>query len=63
MQINEPEEMDMIQNIKRARFIDIMAKIYCLCSKHLPDDVVAKLKELRTKEDAPMAKNLLRRHV
>ncbi len=55
--------MDMIQNIKRARFIDIMAKIYCLCSKHLPDDVVAKLKELRTKEDAPMAKNLLRRHV
>ncbi|HHT78413.1 MAG TPA: L(+)-tartrate dehydratase subunit alpha [Actinobacteria bacterium] len=38
------------------KFIDIMAKFTAYAGKRLPDDVIAKLKELRAKEDTPMAK-------
>jgi L(+)-tartrate dehydratase alpha subunit len=37
-------------------FIDIMARFTAYSSKHLPDDVRAKLKELGSQEDSPMAK-------
>ena len=46
----------MNQNEKREKFIDILAKFTSYAGKHLPDDVVSKLKELRVKEDTPMAK-------
>jgi len=38
------------------KFIDIMAKFTAYTGKHLPDDVYAKLKELREKEDTALAK-------
>jgi L(+)-tartrate dehydratase alpha subunit len=40
----------------RNAFIDIMARFTAYSSKHLPDDVRAKLKELGSQEDSPMAK-------
>nr|WP_321396498.1 L(+)-tartrate dehydratase subunit alpha [uncultured Desulfobacter sp.] len=43
-------------NTQRQHFIDVMAKFTGYAGKHLPDDVIAKLKELRTQEDTPMAK-------
>ena len=43
-------------NTQRKHFIDVMAKFTGYAGKHLPDDVVAKLKELRSQEDTPMAK-------
>lgn len=46
----------MDQKIQRETFIDIMAKFTAYASKYLPDDVVTKLKELRAKEDTPLAK-------
>lgn len=46
----------MEQEKMRSRFVDIMAKFTAYAGKHLPDDVLDKLKELRSKEDAPMAK-------
>jgi L(+)-tartrate dehydratase alpha subunit len=46
----------MSQNNRRDDFIDIMAKFTAYTSKHLPDDVLTKLKELRAKENTPMAK-------
>ena len=33
-----------------------MAKFTAYFGKHLPDDVLAKLKEMRTKQDTPLAK-------
>lgn len=45
----------MNQQEKRDKFIDIIAKFTAYASKHLPDDVLAKLKELRTQENTPMA--------
>lgn len=41
---------------QREKFIDIMARFTAYCSKHLPDDVYAKLKELREKENTSIAK-------
>ena len=38
------------------KFIDIMARFTVYTSKYLPDDVYAKLKELRVKEDTALAK-------
>ena len=46
----------MEQDIKRERLIDIMAKFTGYAGKHLPDDVMQKLKELRAEENTPMAK-------
>lgn len=37
------------------KFVDIMAKFVTLVGRELPDDVVAKLKELRAAEKMPMA--------
>ena len=45
----------MNQQEKRDKFIDIIAKFTAYAGKHLPDDVLAKLKELRTQEKTPMA--------
>lgn len=41
---------------KRDKLIDIIARFTGYAGKHLPDDVVQKLKELRTQENTPMAK-------
>lgn len=41
---------------QREKFIDIMAKFTVYTGKYLPDDVQAKLKELREKEDTVLAK-------
>lgn len=41
---------------QRERFIQVMADFTGYAGKHLPDDVIAKLKELREQEDTPMAK-------
>ena len=41
---------------QREKFIDIMARFTVYTSKYLPDDVYAKLKELRGKEDTALAK-------
>ena len=40
------------------RMREIMAKFIALTGKKLPDDVSAKLQELRDKEDAPLAKTI-----
>lgn len=40
----------------REKFIDIMARFTAFTGVHLPDDVAAKLKELREKEDTGLAK-------
>ena len=39
-----------------AKMTDIMAQFVGFTAKKLPDDVIAKLQELRDKEDSPMAK-------
>ncbi len=41
---------------QREKFIDIIAKFIAYTGKHLPDDVLAKLKELKEKEDTVLAK-------
>ncbi len=41
---------------QRERFIDIMARFTAYMGKHLPDDVLAKLKELREREDTSLAR-------
>jgi L(+)-tartrate dehydratase alpha subunit len=46
----------MNQNEERKKFIDIMSKFTAYSGKHLPDDVVSKLKELRIEETTPMAR-------
>lgn len=46
----------MNKDEKRERFIDIMARFTAYTGKHLPDDVYMKLKELRKKESASLAK-------
>lgn len=46
----------MNQQEQREKFIDIMAKFTAYASKHLPDDVLNKLKELRTQENTAQAK-------
>ena len=38
------------------KLTDIMAQFVGFTAKKLPDDVIAKLDELRQKEDSPMAK-------
>ena len=43
-------------NTQRERFIQVMANFTGYAGKHLPDDVIAKLKELREQEETPMAK-------
>ena len=40
---------------QREKFIDIMARFTVYTGKYLPDDVYAKLKELREKEDSALA--------
>ena len=40
------------------KMTDMMAKFIAHTAKKLPDDVVAKLEELRQKEDSPMAKTI-----
>jgi len=40
---------------QREKFIDIMAKFTAYTGKHLPDDILAELKELREKEDTVLA--------
>lgn len=46
----------MSKEAQREKFIDIMARFTAYAGKYLPDDVSAKLKELREKEDTAMAK-------
>ena len=46
----------MIQNMQREQFTDIMARFTGYAGIHLPDDVLARLKELRMEEKTPMAK-------
>lgn len=41
---------------QRERFIDIMARFTAYTGKYLPDDIQARLMELRAKEAAPLAK-------
>ncbi len=48
----------MAQEVQVKRVQDIMAKFVGFTAKKLPDDVVDKLKELRDKEDNPMAKTI-----
>jgi L(+)-tartrate dehydratase alpha subunit len=45
----------MNKDTMREKFIDTMARFTVYSGKYLPDDVYAKLKELREKEDSPMA--------
>ncbi|MBR1603863.1 MAG: L(+)-tartrate dehydratase subunit alpha [Synergistaceae bacterium] len=40
------------------KMTDLMAKFIAHTAKKLPDDVIAKLEELRSKEDSPMAKTI-----
>lgn len=42
---------------------DYMAKFIAHVAKKLPDDVIAKLTELRAQEDSPLSKHDLRYHV
>jgi len=44
------------ENLNRDRFIELMAKFTAYSAKHLPDDVVEKLRGLKAKEDTSMAK-------
>lgn len=46
----------MSKEAQREKFIDIMARFTAYAGKYLPDDVSAKLKELREKEDTAIAK-------
>lgn len=46
----------MSKEAQREKFIDIMARFTAYAGKYLPDDVSAKLKGLREKEDTAMAK-------
>ncbi len=48
----------MAQEAQVKRVQDIIAKFVGFTAKKLPDDVVAKLEELRDKEDNPMAKTI-----
>lgn len=38
------------------KMTDLVAKFVAYTAKKLPDDVIAKLEELRAKEDSPMAR-------
>ncbi|MCI7380861.1 MAG: L(+)-tartrate dehydratase subunit alpha [Hungatella hathewayi] len=48
----------MAQEVQVKRVQDIMAQFVGFTARKLPDDVVDKLKELRDKEDDPMAKTI-----
>lgn len=48
----------MAQEVQIKRVQDIMAQFVGFTAKKLPDDVIDKLKELRDKEDNPMAKTI-----
>ncbi len=48
----------MAQNTQVKRVQDIMAQFVGFTAKKLPDDVIAKLAELRDKEENPMAKTI-----
>lgn len=48
----------MTQEVQVKRVQDIMAQFVGFTARKLPDDVVDKLKELRDKEDDPMAKTI-----
>jgi L(+)-tartrate dehydratase alpha subunit len=45
----------MNKDEQRNKFIDIMARFTAYSGKHLPDDVLSKLKDLRKKEQSDMA--------
>ena len=42
---------------------DYMAKFIAYTAKKLPDDVIAKLEELRDKEDSPLSKTILKKQL
>ena len=44
------------ENVQHMR--EMMAKFIAHTGKKLPDDVIAKLQELRDKEDSPLAKTI-----
>jgi L(+)-tartrate dehydratase alpha subunit len=46
----------MDQTLKKEELIDLVAKFTAYSSKHLPDDVFAKLETLRAQENLPLAK-------
>ena len=46
----------MSNEVQVQKLTDIMAQFVGFTAKKLPDDVIAKLEELRAKEDSPMAK-------
>lgn len=55
MNINEKNNSKK-RVVMRNEFVDIMARFTDFSSKHLPDDVLNKLKELSSNEDTQMAK-------
>lgn len=48
----------MSVEVQAQRMRDMMAKFIACTGKKLPDDVTAKLRELRDKEDSPLAKTI-----
>ena len=46
----------MSNEVQVKKLTDIMAQFVGFTAKKLPDDVIAKLQELRDQEDSPMAK-------
>ena len=46
----------MTKEAQVQKMTDMMAKFVGYTGKKLPDDVIAKLEELRSKEDSPLAK-------
>ena len=50
------EEEKMSNELQVRKLTDIMAQFVGFTAKKLPDDVIAKLEELRDKEDSPMAR-------
>ena len=45
----------MSHEVQVQKLTDIMAQFVGFTAKKLPDDVIAKLEELRAQEDSPMA--------
>lgn len=43
------------------KLTDVMAQFVGFTAKKLPDDVIAKLQELRGKEDTPMTRERIRK--
>lgn len=53
---NTPRGFSMTRAEQREKFIDIMARFTAFTGKYLPDDVLAKLRELSSQESKPFAR-------